>query len=54
MPNIFNIPLAKRKFAVWQRHDIKNGKINGESASIPDGVLDDWLQNIWPKLRIFR
>lgn len=33
------------------RHDIVHGKISGESSSVDPVLTNDWLQNIWPKLR---
>lgn len=34
-----------------ERHGIIFGKISGESNSVDTAVCDDWLQNVWPKIR---
>ena len=32
------------------RHDIVAGKICGEAAGVPDGVIEEWLSKKWPVL----
>ncbi|XP_039291045.1 tigger transposable element-derived protein 4-like [Nilaparvata lugens] len=34
-----------------QRHAITSGRISGEAAAVPTGIPEDWLNNVWPKLR---
>lgn len=33
------------------RHEIVSSKISGEAKSVPAGVVDDWLNVVWPKIR---
>lgn len=33
------------------RHNINCGKICGEAKSVPQECIENWLSNIWPKLR---
>jgi len=33
------------------RNNIVFGKINGESASVPVGISENWLEHVWPNLR---
>lgn len=33
------------------RHEIVSSKISGEAKSVPVGVVDDWLNVVWPKIR---
>lgn len=34
-----------------ERNNIVFGRISGESSSVPTGVPENWLQNIWPTVR---
>lgn len=33
------------------RHNIVHGKISGESAVVDRSITNDWVENVWPKLR---
>lgn len=34
-----------------RRHDIKSGKIHGESAAVSQELVNQWLTSVWPSLK---
>lgn len=34
-----------------KRCNIDFGKINEKERGVPNNIIDEWLKNVWPKLR---